>query len=63
VYHAGTDEVHDIEVPTNTPLADLHSALLDANYHDGPTEEGAEENTEKFRDAARDSWQASGSGT
>jgi hypothetical protein len=62
VYHAGSDEVHNVEVPANTPLADLHSALTDAGYHDGPTEEGALENTSDFRKAARDAWMSVGLG-
>jgi hypothetical protein len=64
VLHAGGGEVHDIEVPTDTPAADLHQALLTGGHHEaGPTTENAEENTERFRDAAHASWIASGSGT
>lgn len=38
--------------------------MLRGGYHEnGPTEAGAQEITEKFRDAARASWLASGSGT
>jgi hypothetical protein len=64
IYHAGDDNLHQIEVPANTPIDAFHDALLRGGYHEnGPTDADAEENTEKFRDAARESWQASGSGT
>jgi hypothetical protein len=64
IYHAGDDELHQIEVPADTPIDAFHDALLRGGYHEnGPTEAGVEENTEKFRDAARESWQASGCGT
>ncbi len=46
VLHKGEGVVHNIEVPADLPLADLHQSLLDSGYH-GPTEEGAEENTEQ----------------
>jgi hypothetical protein len=53
-------------VPTDLPVADLHQSLLDSGYHgtdEAPTEAGAEENTPKFREAAKQSWANAASGT
>jgi hypothetical protein len=33
VLHSGSGEVHDISVPHDTPLSELHDALLDKGYH------------------------------
>jgi hypothetical protein len=68
VLHPSGD-VHNIAVPEDTPLADLHSALAQDYAHPAiegqekqPTEEGAEENRPAFREAARKAWQAAASG-
>ena len=66
VLHKGEGVVHNIEVPTDLPVADLHQSLLDSGYHGtdaAPTEAGAEENTSKFREAAKQSWANAASGT
>lgn len=51
IYHVGDDEAHQLQVPMETPVADLHSALIASGYH-GPNEEGALENSEVFKKAA-----------
>ena len=55
VLHPESGEVHDIAVPFGTDIADLHQALsdyyMDANRQ--PTEAGALENQDSFREAAR----------
>lgn len=53
--------VHDIAIPENTPVSDLHDALSDY-YHDEPTVQGAVENSDQFRQAALDAWKKTGYG-
>ena len=69
VYHAGNDEVHQIAVPPDTDMGDLHNALVDAGYapsipsnDKGPTADKAEENTPIFKAAALAAWTAAGNG-
>lgn len=65
VIHPSGD-IHAIAVDPNLPVADLHSALVNANYYQGaaqPTAEGALENSEAFRDAATKAWNEAGQGT
>jgi hypothetical protein len=33
VLHSGSGEVHNVAVPENTPMPELHDALLDSGYH------------------------------
>jgi hypothetical protein len=35
VYHSGDDAIHNIAVPAETPLPELHDALVTAGYHSG----------------------------
>lgn len=65
---SGEASIHNVEVEKDTPVADLHAALLQNDYHlpvsdEAPSESLAEENTEKFRNAARDAWMSVGPGT
>jgi hypothetical protein len=68
VLHPDSGEVHNIAVPTDTSLSDLHSALAEDYAHPAlasakqPTAEGAIENSEDFRAAARKAWGGAGSG-
>jgi len=64
-------EVHNVAVPTDTNLDDLHSALGDAGYEHPPaiagqtpqpTAEGSIEHSEAFKKAARDAWSSVGYG-
>jgi hypothetical protein len=62
----GEGVVHNIEVPTDLPVADLLQGLLDSGYHgtgEAPTEAGAGENTERFRAAAKQSRANAASGS
>jgi hypothetical protein len=53
--HRGESAVHDVEVPTNLKMSDLHDALLDSDYHTPqPTADGAVENSPTFKKAASD---------
>jgi len=59
IVHPETGEVHNIAVPEDTDLADLHSALADSGYahpaldtQKQPTKEGALEYSDAFRKAA-----------
>lgn len=54
-------EVHDIAVPPDTPLADFHDALAEY-YHQEPTADGAVENSEAFKQRAKQAWAESVSG-
>lgn len=61
-------EVHNIEFPADTPIADFHAALSSADYEHPalnaaieaaqkqPTAEGALENSQAFKAAARKAW-------
>jgi len=57
------DGLHDIAVPKDTMLDDLHSSLMDSDYHlsipapKSPTAEGSIEHSESFRKTAFDAWQ------
>jgi hypothetical protein len=51
VFHAGDEEIHRVQVPMDTPIADLHTALFGSGYH-GPTADDALENSEAFKKAA-----------
>jgi hypothetical protein len=61
VLHPDSGEVHNIAVPEDTNLKDLHSALSDAGYEHsgittaetGPTEEGTIEESPEFQAATR----------
>jgi hypothetical protein len=62
-------DIHDIAVPEDTPLADLHSALAKdysrpaiEGQEKQPTAEGAVENSPLFRATARKAWDESVSG-
>lgn len=60
-------EVHNIAVPPDTPLADLHAALNDysmdlAGPRKGPSKDGVLENSPDFKKAAWDVWTAAGRG-
>jgi hypothetical protein len=62
VLHPNGD-VHNISVPEDTDLADLHSTLADAGYmHNAltsqtqPTANGALENSPAFKESARKAW-------
>jgi hypothetical protein len=35
VYHSGDDAIHNIAVPAETPLPELHDALVAGGYHSG----------------------------
>jgi hypothetical protein len=48
-----SSDVHNIAVPFGTDIADLHQALLDDYAIEQPTEAGAIENQDSFREAAR----------
>lgn len=50
-------DVHELNLPANTPVADLHNSLSDY-YHSEPTAAGALENSADFRNQARASWDA-----
>jgi len=52
VLHPDSGEVHNIAVPPDIPVADLHSALLDGYAHPEPSREGAVELSPAFRKAA-----------
>ncbi len=49
-------EVHNIEVPPDMPLADLHASLENYYQPAQPTREGAIENSPAFRQAAKEAW-------
>jgi hypothetical protein len=57
-----TGEVHNIAVPEDTNLKDLHSALIDEYAHSDlgagkqPTADGALENDPAFKESARKAW-------
>ncbi len=61
IVHPDSGEVHNIAVPEDTDLGDLHSALSDAGYEhpgittaeSGPTEEGTLEESPEFQKATR----------
>jgi hypothetical protein len=65
-------DIHTIAVPSDTSLQDLHAALIPYHHSevtnafrlegDEPTEAGALENTDAFREAARDAIARSGDG-
>jgi hypothetical protein len=64
---SGEPSIHNIEVDKDVPLEDLHKALLRNDYHlpvsdTQPAESEAEENTQKFRDAANMAWGNAASG-
>lgn len=61
IYHAASGEVHDIAVPHDIPIADLHDALSDY-YHDEPTAQGAVENSPAFRQQAKAAWDKANGG-
>jgi hypothetical protein len=61
VYHANSGELHQIEVPLDTPVSDLHSALVGADYHP-PTAEGSVEFSPDFIQRAREAWKATNDG-
>jgi hypothetical protein len=64
VLHPSGD-VHHVAVPEDTDLKDLHSALVDSDYHfptTSPTAEGALENTPDFREAAKKAYSSVGYG-
>jgi hypothetical protein len=55
--------VHNIAVPTDTPIADLHDALTDYYLPDlakpsQPTADGAVENSPAFKQRAQQAWDA-----
>jgi hypothetical protein len=60
LHHSG--EVHDIAVPEDTSLEDLHSSLIDSDYHlpipaaQQPTAEGSIEHSPEFKNTAKDAW-------
>lgn len=73
VLHAGTGEIHKVDVPPGTDFADLHAAFGDAGYHSAPdvsaltgqkppTAARAIENSPEFRASSRSMWQAVGEG-
>ncbi len=67
VLHKGEGEVHNVQVPTDLNIGDLHSALLDSNYHvpvsnAQPTKEGSLEYDPTFQLAAKEAWKNSGEG-
>jgi hypothetical protein len=61
VLHPDSGEVHNIAVPTDTDLGELHKSLSDAGYEHpgittaeaGPTEEGTLEESPEFQKATR----------
>ena len=56
VLHSDSGEIHDLAVPADMELNDLHGALLGSGYHateTKPTAEGAVENSDDFRYAAK----------
>ncbi len=65
-----TGDVHNVAVPSDTDLADLHSALGDSGYHHDlsdisqiapqkqPTAAGALENSDDFRNQSKAAWDA-----
>jgi len=62
-------ETHNIAVPEDTSLSDLHDALVDSDYaHTGlapqqqPTAEGAIENSLEFKKNATELWNAAKNG-
>jgi hypothetical protein len=66
ILHPETGEIHNIAVPSDTDLSELHSALSDAGYehpaldlHQQPTKEGSLEYSDAFRKAAKDAVGAS----
>jgi hypothetical protein len=66
VLHPDSWEIHNIAVPEDTSLSELHSALSDAGYEhpslnaalpsDQPTAEGSMEHSKEFRQAASKIW-------
>ena len=55
VLHSDSGEIHDLAVPADMELNDLHGALLGSGYHateTKPTAEGAVENSDAFRQSA-----------
>lgn len=61
-------DIHQIEVPRDMSLADLHAAALDAGYahqfpSPGPTREGVIENSPKFKAKAEEAFSKVGYGS
>jgi hypothetical protein len=55
----GNGRVDSIAVPADTPVPELHAALVNSDYHipsPQPTADGAVENSEDFKKTARDAW-------
>lgn len=38
VYHSGDDAIHNIAVPADVPVSDLHKSLVDAGYGNAPSD-------------------------
>ena len=56
ILHKDSGEVHDVAVPADLTLGDLHGILLNSGYHGAetkPTAEGAVENSDAFRRNAK----------
>jgi hypothetical protein len=62
VLHAGSGEIHNVEVPIDTPVPQFHDALINAGYGH-PKKEDALEYSKSFRDAAAKAWTKAGAGT
>lgn len=63
ILHGGSGEIHNLAVPTNTDLGDLHSALNSSGYaaplaNPQPTAAGAIENSDQFRNQSNAAWKA-----
>jgi len=60
VHHPESGEVHNIAVPPDTDMGDLHAALAEYQHpsfpQQQPTAEGSIEHSEAFKKAARDAW-------
>jgi hypothetical protein len=55
ILHSDSGQIHDVAVPTDMELGDLHNILLNSGYHateTKPTAEGAVENSDAFKQSA-----------
>jgi hypothetical protein len=62
VLHLNSGEIHNIAVPADLKLPEVHEALSDYIHPVEPTKEGSIEYSKPFKDAAKAAWGSVASG-